>query len=70
VRRHELSRLAAERERILAPFSGGEPAFATLGRCCIPVNPTPPPAASTPVDFVDRPECFDFVFVTDGSLVA
>lgn len=57
---------AAERERILAPFSGGEPAFRDAWEVLHPGESHAPTCGIHPVDFVDRPECFDFVFVTDG----
>jgi len=57
---------AAERERVLAPFAGGEPAFRDAWEVLHPGKPHAPTCGIHPVDFVDRPECFDFVFLTEG----
>ena len=57
---------APERTRILAPFAGGEPAFRDAWEVLHPGEPHAPTCGIHPVDFVDRPECFDFVFVTEG----
>ncbi len=57
---------AFERELILAPFSDGTPNFHDTWSVLHPRLPHPPTVGIHPVDFVDRPECFDFVFITDG----
>jgi endonuclease/exonuclease/phosphatase family metal-dependent hydrolase len=57
---------APERARILAPFAGGEPAFRDAWEVLHPGEPHAPTCGIHPVDFVDRPECFDFVFLTEG----
>ncbi len=57
---------APERARILAPFAGGEPAFRDAWDVLHPGAPHAPTVGIHPVDFVARPECFDFVFLTEG----
>ena len=57
---------AAERVQVLAPFAGGEPAFRDAWEVLHPGEPHAPTVGIQPVDFVDRLECFDFVFVTEG----
>ena len=57
---------APERAQILAPFAGGEPGFRDAWTVLHPDQPHAPTCGIHPVDFVDRPECFDFVFVTEG----
>ncbi len=57
---------APERARILAPFAAGEPGFRDAWEVLHPGEPHAPTVGIHPVDFVDRPECFDFVFVTTG----
>ena len=57
---------AAERAQILAPFAGGEPGFRDAWTVLHPGEPHAPTCGIHPVDFVDRPECFDFVFLTEG----
>lgn len=57
---------APERARLLAPFAGGEPAFRDAWEVLHPGEPHAPTVGIHPVDFVERPECFDFVFVTAG----
>lgn len=57
---------APERSRMLAPFTTGEPGFRDAWDVLHPGEPHAPTCGIHPVDFVDRPECFDFVFVTDG----
>lgn len=57
---------APERARLLQPFPAGAPAFRDAWT---ELHPGEPHAASVglhPVDFVDRPECYDFIFVTEG----
>ena len=57
---------APERRQLLAPFGGGEPAFRDAWEVLHPGEPHAPTVGIHPVDFVDRPECFDFVFMTEG----
>jgi endonuclease/exonuclease/phosphatase family metal-dependent hydrolase len=57
---------APERSRILAAFAGGEPAFRDAWDVLHPGELHAPTCGIHPVDFVDRPECFDFVFLTEG----
>jgi len=57
---------APERAQILAPFAGGEPGFRDAWEMLHPGEPHAPTVGIHPVDFVSRPECFDFVFVTEG----
>jgi endonuclease/exonuclease/phosphatase family metal-dependent hydrolase len=57
---------APERSRILAPFAGREPAFRDAWDVLHPGEPHAPTCGIHPVDFVGRPECFDFVFLTAG----
>lgn len=57
---------APERRQILAPFGDGEPAFRDAWAALHPGEPHAPTVGIHPVDFVSQPECFDFVFVTEG----
>lgn len=57
---------APERARLLAPFGDGEPAFRDAWAVLHPGTPHAPSCGIHPVDFVDRPECFDFVCLTEG----
>jgi len=57
---------APERSQILAPFAGGEPGFRDARDVLHPGEPHAPTVGIHPVDFVKQPECFDFVFVTEG----
>lgn len=57
---------APERARILAPFPGGEPGLRDAWDVLHPGEPHAPTVGLHKVDFVDRPECFDFIFVTEG----
>lgn len=57
---------APERSQLLAPFAGGEPGFRDAWDVLHPGEPHAPTVGIHPVDFVKQPECFDFVFVTDG----
>ncbi len=64
---------APERARLLAPFDGDVPAFRDAWEVLHPGVPHAPTVGLHAVDFVDRPECFDFVFLTEalaGHLVA
>ncbi len=58
--------LAPERLKILAPFSNDIPNFHDAWSILHPSTPHAPTVGIHPVDFVDRPECFDFIFITDG----
>ena len=55
-----------ERSQILAPFPGGEPGFRDAWDVLHPGEPHAHTVGIHPVDFVKQPECFDFVFVTEG----
>ena len=57
---------APERARILAPLSGGEPGFRDAWSVLHPGETHAPTVGIHPVDFVKQPECFDFVFLTEG----
>jgi len=57
---------APERSQILAPFDGGEPGFRDAWEVLHPGELHAPTVGIHPVDFVKQPECFDFVFVTEG----
>jgi endonuclease/exonuclease/phosphatase family metal-dependent hydrolase len=57
---------APERALILAPFAGGEPGFRDAWSVLHPGEPHAPTVGIHAVDFFKQPECFDFVFVTDG----
>ena len=55
-----------ERSQILTPFADGEPGFRDTWSVLHPGEPHAPTVGIHPVDFVSQPECFDFVFVTEG----
>jgi len=57
---------APERAQILALFAGGEPVFRDAWSVLHPGEPHAPTVGIHPVDFVSQPECFDFIFVTEG----
>ena len=57
---------APERMQILAPFTAGVPNFNDAWSVLHPGQVHAPTVGIHPVDFVDRPECFDYVFITDG----
>ena len=57
---------APERSRILAPFSEDVPGFHDAWSVLHPCETHAPTVGSHRVDFVSQPECFDFVFVTEG----
>lgn len=57
---------APERAQILAPFPGGGPAFRDAWDVLHPGESHAPTVGIHKVDFVDRPACFDFVFLTEG----
>lgn len=56
---------APERTRLLAPFADGTPALLDSWDVLHPGEPHAPSVGIHPVDFVDAPACFDFVFVTE-----
>jgi endonuclease/exonuclease/phosphatase family metal-dependent hydrolase len=57
---------ASERAQMLAPFGEGVPAFQDAWSVLHPGQTHAPTVGIHPVDFVKQPECFDFVFVTEG----
>jgi endonuclease/exonuclease/phosphatase family metal-dependent hydrolase len=57
---------APERSQILAPFADGAPDFRDAWEVFHPGEPHAPTVGIHKVDFVERPECFDFVFLTEG----
>jgi endonuclease/exonuclease/phosphatase family metal-dependent hydrolase len=57
---------APERSQLLAPFAGGEPAFRDVWEVLHPGELHAPTVGIHKVDFVSQPECFDFVFLTEG----
>lgn len=57
---------APERAQILAPYNDNTPNFHDAWTVIHPNTPHAPTVGIRPVDFVDQPECFDFVFITDG----
>ena len=57
---------ALEHTQIIAPFEEGVSNFCDAWLALNPDTHHPPTVGIHPVDFVDRPECFDFIFVTDG----
>ncbi len=57
---------APEREQILTPFNDGSPDFHDAWSQLHPGERHAPTVGIHPVDFVTQPECFDFVFVTEG----
>jgi endonuclease/exonuclease/phosphatase family metal-dependent hydrolase len=56
---------APERSRLLTPFADGTPTFRDSWEVLHPGVPHAPTVGIHPVDFVDAPACYDFVFVTD-----
>lgn len=56
---------AAERSRLLDPFSQGEPMFRDAWEVLHPGRPHAPTVGIHKVDWVDRPACYDFFFVTE-----
>lgn len=56
---------APERARLLAPFNDATPAFLDSWDVLHPGMPHAPSVGIHPVDFVDRPACFDFIFLTE-----
>jgi endonuclease/exonuclease/phosphatase family metal-dependent hydrolase len=56
---------ADERRRLLAPFGDGTPAWRDAWSVLHGEEPHAPTVGIHEVDWVDRPCCFDFVFLTD-----
>ena len=57
---------AGERMRLLVPFADAAPRFHDAWDVLHPGTPHAPTVGIHPVDFVAQPECFDFVFLTEG----
>lgn len=57
---------APERLQMLAPFNEGAPGFRDAWEVLHPGVPHAPTVGIHKVDFVSQPECFDFVFVSEG----
>jgi endonuclease/exonuclease/phosphatase family metal-dependent hydrolase len=57
---------APEYDHLLASYSGDVPGFRDVWSALHPSEPHPATVGIHPVDFVDRPACFDHVFVTEG----
>ncbi|MCC8996918.1 MAG: endonuclease/exonuclease/phosphatase family protein [Nitrosomonas sp.] len=55
-----------EYSQILAPFFDATPNFYDSWKILNPGKPNAPTVGIHPVDFVDQPECFDYVFITEG----
>ncbi len=55
----------AEHAQILVPFADATPAFVDDWKLLYPGEPHAPSVGIHPVDFVDAPGCFDFVFLTN-----
>ncbi|MBU4498660.1 MAG: endonuclease/exonuclease/phosphatase family protein [Gammaproteobacteria bacterium] len=58
--------MAHEHALILAPFDDGIRGFRDAWSVLHPVEAHAPTVGIHPVNFVKQPECFDFVFVTEG----
>lgn len=56
---------APERARLLAPYADATPAWRDSWEVLHPGRAHAPTVGIHPVDFVDRPACFDFVFLTE-----
>ena len=56
---------APERMKLLEPFSDGSPAWRDSWEVLHAGQPHAPTVGLHPVDFVDRPACFDFIFLTE-----
>lgn len=56
---------APERVRLIAPFDDGTPALRDAWEVLHATAPHAPTVGIHPVDFVDRPECYDFWFLTE-----
>lgn len=53
------------RSRLLAPFDDGTPPFQDAWEVLHPDQPHPPTAGIHKVDWLDRPSCYDFVFLSE-----
>ncbi|WP_293007072.1 hypothetical protein [Nitrosomonas sp.] len=60
------SATAPEHAQILAPFSHGTSGFHDAWSVLNPCTPHEPTVGIHPVDFVDCPECYDFVLISSG----
>lgn len=56
---------ASERARLTAAFDDGTPTFRDAWEVLHGTAPHAPTVGIHPVDFVDRPECYDFWFLTE-----
>ena len=56
---------APERSRLLAAYDDGTPAWRDSWELLHSATSHAPTVGIHPVDFVDRPECFDFIFLTE-----
>jgi len=56
---------APERELMLKPFGDGAPAFRDAWPLAHPGVPHAPTAGIHPVDWLERPSCYDFIYVTE-----
>ncbi len=56
---------AEARRRLLAPYEDATLGWRDCWEVLHPGRPHAPTVGIHPVDFVDRPECFDFVFLTE-----
>jgi endonuclease/exonuclease/phosphatase family metal-dependent hydrolase len=56
---------APARGRLLEPFGDGSPAFVDSWEVLHPDQPHAPTAGIHKVDWVDRPSCYDFFFLTE-----
>jgi len=57
---------ASERSQMLTPFENGTPALHDTRTLMYPNKPHAPTVGIHAVDFVDQPECFDYIFITEG----
>jgi len=56
---------APERARLLAAFEAGAPALVDAWQAVHPATPHLPTAGIHPVDWLDAPTCYDFIYVTE-----
>ncbi|MBX3639900.1 MAG: endonuclease/exonuclease/phosphatase family protein [Nitrosomonas sp.] len=57
---------AEERLQLLSPFDSDIPDFLDTRTILYPDEPHIPTVGIHPVDFVNKPECFDHIFITSG----
>lgn len=57
---------AQEHSRILTPFDNETPSFHDARSVMYPGEPHAATVGIQPVSFVDQPECFDHIFITDA----